>query len=74
MPEEADAIFQQCPVQYQALIELHDELNAMLHAQQLRAETVDNKTVVRWLRLLHNIVQDGLESSRLSFPEEQVTG
>ena len=43
-----------------ALWELNDELNSMLHAQQLRSELVPSSTVTEWLRLLHNIVRRGL--------------
>lgn len=65
-----EEMYQKCPVQYQALIELNDELNSVLHAQQLRSDVVDTKTVVGWLRLLHNLVQDGLQHPRYSFAKD----
>jgi hypothetical protein len=69
MAEDAETVEGECWKQDDALWELHDELDSMLHAQQLRGETVDSGAVVRWLRLLHNIVQDGLQRPRYPFPE-----
>lgn len=51
-----------------ALWALHDELDSLLHANQLKGETVDSKTVTSWFRMLHNIVQDGLQRPRYPFP------
>ncbi len=67
--EEITAQYQKCPIQLNALWELQDELNFLLHANQLRSDTVDSKTVVNWLRGMHNIVQDGLERPRYPFPK-----
>ena len=43
----------------------------MLNAKQLQEKTIDTKSVVGWLRLLHNIVQDGLQRPRGQFPENE---
>ncbi len=69
--EEADAQYKKCPVQTNALFNLNDELDSMLHANQLRNETVDSKTVTNWFRMLHNIIRDGLERPRYPFPEKE---
>lgn len=69
--EETDAEYKKCPVQLNALYELNDELDALLHGSSLRGDAVDSKTVVSWLRDLHNIVRDGLEKPRYPFPERE---
>ena len=69
--ETAAVDYQKCQRQNDALWELHDELDLLLHANQLRSETVDSKVVTNWFRMLHNIVQDGLERPRYPFPEQE---
>lgn len=69
--EETDAEYRKWLGQRNALSKLHDELGSLLHANQLRSDTVDSKTVVNWLRMLHDIVQDGLERPRFPFPERE---
>ena len=50
--------------QYDARVRLNDELMSMLHAMQLREETVASGTVREWLRVLVAIVQEGLGKDR----------
>lgn len=46
--------------QYDALVRLNDELMSMLHASQLRGDAVPSQTVRQWLRVLVDIVDEGL--------------
>jgi hypothetical protein len=48
-----------------ALVELNDEIMSMLHAQQLRQESVPSETVKKWLQGLYDIAQVGLGKPRL---------
>jgi hypothetical protein len=47
-----------------ALVELNDEIMSMLHAQQLRQDSVPSATVKEWLQGLYDIAQVGLGKSR----------
>jgi hypothetical protein len=47
-----------------ALWELNDEIMSMLHAQQLRQESVSSATVKEWLQGLYDIAQVGLGKPR----------
>ena len=67
--EEAEVQCQKCLIQTNALFNLNDEVDALLHASQLRNDTIDSKTVIGWLRMLHNIVRDGLERPHYPFPD-----
>ena len=68
--EESKAQYQRCPVQINALYNLNDELDSLLHANCLKSDAVDGKTVRNWLRMLHDIVRDGLERPRYPFPDK----
>ncbi|CAN5445918.1 hypothetical protein BH09PLA1_BH09PLA1_21750 [soil metagenome] len=47
-----------------ALLELNDEIMSMLHAQQLRQDSVPSATVKEWLQELYDIAQVGLGKPR----------
>ena len=47
-----------------ALLELNDEIMSMIHAQQLRQESVPSATVKEWLQGLYDIAQMGLGNPR----------
>jgi hypothetical protein len=66
---DIDAEYQKRRVQNDALWELHDELDSLLHTNQLKSDTVNSRTVTKWFRMLHNIVQDGLQRPRYPFPD-----
>ena len=49
--------------QRDALCELNDEIMSILHAEQLRHDSVDSATVLQWLRGLYDVVKVGLGQS-----------
>lgn len=69
--EQTDTDYQKCRRQNDTLWEPHDELDSLLHANQLSSKMVDSEVITNWLRKLHNIVQDGLERSCYPFPEQE---
>jgi hypothetical protein len=55
---------EQSRTEQNALWELNDEIMSMLHAQQLRQESVSSATVRLWLQELYDITQVGLGKPR----------
>ena len=49
--------------QRDALYELNDEIMSILHAEQLRHDSIASATVTQWLRGLYDFVQVGLGKS-----------
>jgi hypothetical protein len=47
-----------------ALLELSDEIMSLLHAEQLKHESVPSAMVTEWLRELYDIAQVGSGKSR----------
>ena len=46
--------------QYNALVQVSDEVMSMLHAHPLRQEAIQSATVVNWLQGIYDLVEMGL--------------